>query len=98
MICKRCGLCCTKLDVMIINPRSIRPDGTVDPADQDSMIAKPAGRRCPHLAYLGEVAVCTIHDLPCYKGTPCDRFEAIGPEDGVCLISGYLRSLGSAEL
>ena len=93
MICERCGLCCTNLDVMIINPRSIRPDGTVDPADPGSMIAKPSGRKCPHLAYLGKVAVCTIHDLPCYKGTPCDRFEVIGPEDGVCLLSGYFKSI-----
>ncbi|HPJ30683.1 MAG TPA: hypothetical protein PLZ42_04770 [Methanothrix sp.] len=96
MICGRCGSCCTNLDVMIINPRSIRPDGTVDQLDPDSMISKPAGIRCPHLAHLGDLAVCTIHDLPCYRGTPCDRFDQMGPEDGVCLFSGYLRSLGPA--
>jgi hypothetical protein len=98
MICQRCGCCCLNLDVMIINPRSIRPDGTIDPEDRNSMIRKPKGAKCPHLAYLGEVAVCTIHDLSCYRGTPCDRFDQIGPEDGPCVLGCYFRSTGSAEL
>ena len=83
---------------MIINPRSIRPDGTVDPEDQNSMIRKSKGRKCPHLAYLGDVAVCTIHDLSCYRGTPCDRFDQFGPEDAPCVFGGYFKSTGSAKL
>ncbi len=98
MICLRCGFCCNHLDVMIINPRSIRPDGTIDPGDQNSMIGKPNGRKCPHLAYLGEVAVCTIHDLSCYRGTPCDRFDQFGPEDTVCVLGGYFKSSEPAKL
>jgi hypothetical protein len=96
MICQRCGFCCHRLDVMIINPRSIGPDGTIDLQDRNSMIRKPMGEKCPHLAYLGDLAVCTIHDLPCYRGTPCDRFDQLGPEDCVCTISGYFRASGSA--
>jgi len=83
---------------MIVNPRSIRPDGTVDPMDPDSMISKPAGKMCPHLAHLGDLAVCTIHDLPCYGGTPCDLFDQIGPEDGTCVLGGYYKSTVSSKL
>lgn len=98
MICIRCGLCCQNLDVMIVNPGSIRPDGTVDPEDPDSFIKKPMGKRCPHLAYLGDLAVCIIHDLPCYGGTPCDLFDQIGPDDGFCTFSGYFKASNSAKL
>jgi hypothetical protein len=37
------------------------------------------------------VAVCTIHYLPCYRATPCEQFEQLGPEDAVCVMSRYLR-------
>jgi hypothetical protein len=83
---------------MIINPISIRPDGTINPGDRNSMIKKQKGEKCPHLAYSGEVAVCTIHDLPCYRGTPCDLFNQIGPEDGPCILGGYFKSSGSTKL
>jgi Fe-S-cluster containining protein len=98
MICQRCGFCCNHLDVMIINPRSIRSDGTIDSEDRNSLISKPEGEKCPHLAYSGEVAVCTIHDLPCYRGTPCDLFDQFGPEDGPCILGGYFKSSRSAKL
>jgi len=62
------------------------------------MIRKPAGERCPHLAFAGEVAICAIHDLPCYRGTPCDLFDQFGPEDGICILGSYFKSSGSAEL
>jgi hypothetical protein len=86
MICQRCGFCCNHLD------------GTIDPDDRNSMIRKSKGRKCPHLAYSGEVAVCTIHDLSCYRGTPCDLFDQFGPEDGLCILGGYFKSSGSAKL
>ncbi|NLX38441.1 MAG: hypothetical protein GXY73_02850 [Methanothrix sp.] len=98
MICSRCGLCCINLDIFVIKTRSIRPDGTLDPGDPESMIRKPAGERCPHLAFAGEVAICAIHDLPCYRGTPCDLFDQFGPEDGICILGSYFKSSGSAEL
>ncbi|MGC9514465.1 hypothetical protein [Methanocrinis sp.] len=98
MICQRCGFCCINLDVMVVNPRSIRPDGTIDSSDPGTMINKQGGRKCPHLAYIGDVAVCTIHDLSCYRGTPCDRFDQIGPQDGFCVLAAYFKSSPSAEL
>jgi hypothetical protein len=61
------------------------------------MIFKPAGQRCPHLAHQPDrdccLALCTIHHLPCYRGTPCEQFEQLGPEDAVCVMSRYLQAL-----
>jgi hypothetical protein len=97
MICLRCGQCCLHLDIFVVNPASILADGSIDPDDKEAMIFKPAGQRCPHLvsqaAREGEMAVCTIHHLPCYRGTPCEQFEQVGPEDAVCIMSGYFKAL-----
>ena len=96
MLCLRCGQCCLHLDIFIINPSFILLDGSINPDDQDAMIFKPAGQRCPHLAFRvaceGDYAVCAIHHLPCYKGTPCEEFEQMGPEDAMCIMSGYFNS------
>ena len=71
MICKRCGQCCIHLDILVVNPRSILPDGSLDRSDPEAMISKPAGQICPHLVFEakeeGDIATCTIHSLPCYK-------------------------------
>ncbi len=93
MICKRCGRCCIHLDILVVNPRSILPDGSLDRSDPEAMILKPAGQICPHLVEAkaeGDIATCTIHSLPCYKETPCERFEQIGPQDSICLLHSYL--------
>jgi hypothetical protein len=96
MLCLRCGQCCFHLDINIINPRSILPDGNINPNDPKAMIFKPAWQMCPHLVIEGDRtancrSTCAIHHLPCYRGTPCEQFEQIGPEDAVCIMSGYLR-------
>jgi hypothetical protein len=97
MLCLRCGQCCLHLDIFIVNPSSILADGSIDPDDPQAMIFKPAGQRCPLLASQaareGDYAVCTIHHLPCYRGTPCEQFEQVGPEDAVCIMSGYFQAL-----
>lgn len=89
MICKRCGCCCVYLDVAIVNPTSIRRDGTVDPDVSDSVTFKPKGQPCPHLIHLEGKAVCKIHELSCYRETPCEQFEQPGREDDVCTMSCY---------
>jgi hypothetical protein len=97
MICLRCGQCCLHLDIFVVNPFSILADGRIDADDHEAMIFKPAGQRCLHLAPQtdrdGFPAVCTIHHLPCYQGTPCEQFEQLGPEDAVCVMSGYFQAL-----
>jgi hypothetical protein len=95
MKCLRCGQCCFHLDIFIINPRSILPDGTVSSDDPEAMIFKPAQQICPHLSIENDratnTATCTIHHLPCYRGTPCEQFEQLGPAEDVCFMSGYLQ-------
>lgn len=97
MLCLRCGQCCLHLDIFVVNPFSILADGSIDADDQEAMIFKPAGKRCPHLVFEyyseKERAVCTIHHLLCYRGTPCEQFEQLGPEDAVCVMSRYLKDL-----
>jgi ferredoxin len=97
MLCLRCGQCCLHLDIFIVNPSSILADGSIDPDDHEAMIFKTAGERCPHLAIMlvgsGPLAVCTIHHLHCYRGTPCEQFEQLGPDDVVCVMSQYLEDL-----
>jgi len=94
MICLRCGNCCFLLDIFIVNPVSIMPDGSLDLKDPWAMISKPAGERCPHFSRVGDLAVCTIHHLPCYQGTPCQQFEQIGPEEAVCVMKEYFEIHG----
>ncbi len=98
MLCLRCGQCCLHLDIFIVNPSSILADGSIDADDLEAMIFKPAGMKCPHLAHQPEgevsIAVCTIHHQFCYRGTPCEQFEQLGPEDAVCVMSRYLQGSG----
>lgn len=89
MICLKCGCCCIYLDVAIVNPKSIRLDGTVDPENCETVIFKPKGQICPHLIRVQDKAVCKIHELPCYMGTPCQQFEQVGREDDVCMMRSY---------
>ncbi len=91
MICLRCGQCCLQLDISVVKPGSILSDGTLDHEDLEAMIRKPAGESCPHLFFECGQAVCTIHHLPCYQGTPCQRFEQFGPKEDVCVLSGYFK-------
>jgi hypothetical protein len=81
------------LDIHIINPRSILAGGVIDPEDPMSIILKSAGEMCPHLVFQEGLAVCTIHHMPCYQGTPCQQFEQIGPNDAVCSMSSYFKAI-----
>jgi len=85
------------LDIHIINPRSILAGGAIDPEDPLSIILKRTGEMCPHLVFQEGLAVCTIHHMPCYQGTPCHQFEQIGPDDAVCSMSGYFKAIDRQE-
>ena len=93
MICLRCGRCCIDLDVAIVNPESIQPDATINPKERASMIFKSKGRPCPHLDFRGDEALCKIHELPCYEGTPCRQFDQMGATDDLCMMNSYFRSV-----
>jgi hypothetical protein len=99
MICLRCGGCCLQLDIFVVNPDRIREDGSIDLCDPESMIFKPSEKKCPHLFFQADpagddekIAVCTIHHLACYQGTPCQQFEQMGPEGDVCIMSAYFKT------
>jgi len=92
------------LDINVVNPDRIREDGSIDPHDPAGMIMKPSGRKCPHLFLQADsagegpnIAVCTIHHLPCYQGTPCQQFEQMGPADNICIMSAYFKRLDARE-
>jgi len=98
MICLRCGGCCLHLDIFVVNPDSIQKDGSIDLCDPGSMIFKPSGEKCPHLFFqadpageTGRIAVCSIHHLPCYQGTPCQQFEQMGAADDICVMRAYFK-------
>jgi len=103
MLCLRCGGCCLHLDIFIVNAARIREDGSIDPADPESMIFKPSGKSCPHLSFEpsedegDRIAVCKIHHMPCYQNTPCHHFEQIGAADDVCIMSAYFKTLKNGK-
>ena len=92
MICQRCGYCCVHLDVNIVDPRAVLPGVDIDPGKRDVWVLKPKGQRCPHLSFQGGLAVCAIHVMPCYKGSPCDQFEQLGREDDLCVLGAYFKA------
>jgi hypothetical protein len=95
MICLRCGCCCVYLDVIIVNPSSLIHDGTIDKNAFEPMIQKPKGVVCPHLIFENNKTTCKIHELPCYKGTPCEQFEQLGNADDICIMSSYFDKIES---
>lgn len=84
MICLRCGYCCNKYDVIIVDD----PDkGPVE----GNLKEKPSGQRCQHLRgdKPGEYS-CAIHDRPWYKDTPCFAFTQIERGNTPCRMGEYL--------
>jgi len=46
------------------------------------------------LSFQGDLAMCIIHAMPCYKGSPCDQFEQLGREDDLCVLGAYFKAVG----
>lgn len=65
--CKRCGYCCTYMDVVVQRSMS---DGTM------RYYHKPTDVYCPHLSFLvtseKTQAKCAIHNESYFKACPCD--------------------------
>jgi hypothetical protein len=78
MICLRCGHCCISLDVAIVNPVSVQPDGTVNPEDSELVIFKSKGQLCPHLVCLEDKAVCKFHELHVRGELPASNLSRWG--------------------
>jgi len=84
VICLRCGYCCIRYDVIIVD----NPDlGIVD----GNLIHKPGDERCKHLRgdKPGEYS-CAVHEYPWYKETPCFQFTQIEAENSACRVGQYV--------
>ena len=84
MKCLRCGYCCIRIEVIIVNNPVL---GIVD----DNLMAKHTGQSCPHLTgkVSGEYS-CAIHDEDWYKDTPCFSHTQIGLDSAVCRTGKFL--------
>jgi hypothetical protein len=83
MICLRCGYCCKKYFVAIVNDPS---KGITD----KNIIIQTGDNRCKHLVgtEVGKYS-CAIHDYTWYKETPCYQFDQVGKIDAPCRIGVY---------
>lgn len=85
MICLRCGYCCNRLSVVIVDD----PEIGLLPGGKDNLTIHngmgPGPCPCKHLRgnKPGEYS-CAVHDEPWYKFTPCNYYEQIG--GGECKI------------
>jgi hypothetical protein len=97
MKCLRCGYCCIKYMVVIVN----NPDLGVVPGN---LIAHPGGKPCKHLLcpqpVEGPLAgryACAIHHKPWYKETPCYEFGQVerSPDEpcriGTAVLNGSVK-------
>lgn len=85
MICLRCGYCCTKLSVIIVD------DPKKGIAEDNLIHYEGNGTPCKHLRgdKPGEY-YCAIHSEEWYPETPCYQHTQVeGIEDTVCRIGHY---------
>jgi len=79
--CLRCGYCCVKYPVAIL-----------DSSSEDGVSMKEGGEACKHLSVVTEngveMAHCGIHDVLEYEQTPCAEFDQTGTPGAPCRI-GY---------
>lgn len=89
MKCLRCGYCCIKYEVIIVDNPEL---GIRD----DNLIAKHTDERCKHLMgdSLGNYS-CAIHHYDWYKQTPCYSYGQIelSPDDP-CRMGQYILDNG----
>ena len=84
MKCLRCGYCCDKYDVSIVDDPEL---GIVE----GNVVNKPTGERCRHLRGKspGEYS-CAIHDKIWYKETPCFAFTQYENGNTPCRMGVYV--------
>lgn len=84
MICLRCGYCCIKCSVIIVD----------DPQfgiTENNLIHKKSGITCKHLK--GDVPgqySCAIHNKKWYRKTPCYRHGQIESENTNCRMGEFV--------
>ena len=95
MLCMRCGYCCVKYSVVIINPKYINEDLNFDdPSIESKLMYKPSDEWCPHLTKKNKSSFhCSVHNKTWYKNTPCFSHTQIEPsEDSKCRMGDYVNN------
>ena len=79
MKCLRCGYCCIKYDVIIIDPKYINTElNFEDISIQEKLMIKKSNTWCPHLEENNKHTFnCKVHNKPWYNMTPCFEFGQI---------------------
>lgn len=79
------------LDVIIIRPEFVKEKMNVNKFPVKAFMHKPGGEACPHLKFVDDMAVCSIHHYKWYKQTPCFRHDQISTSpDDPCRMGVYL--------
>ncbi len=84
MICLRCGYCCHRYPVMIVDD----PD---NPISEDNIVAHKGNGPCKHLEgdKRGKYS-CKVHSKSWYKETPCFSYGQVeGSIDSECRLGRY---------
>lgn len=82
MICLRCGYCCIKYNVVIVDDSKIGITGT-----EENLVCKESDQRCQHMEgnEPGKCS-CRIHDEEWYQETPCFAHTQIEHGNTKCRI------------
>lgn len=95
MKCLHCGYCCMMMDVIIVSPEYATEDFEmgVNVKLGGGVEHKPTGVACPHLEMEGDKYYCKVHEMPWFKGTPCDQYGQIESSvDNPCRTGDYIKS------
>jgi len=85
LICVRCGYCCKRLLVVVVD----------DPSkglEEDNLIVHNGqGNPCKHLEGSGPGEYsCAVHDFPWYPDTPCFAHTQIESGNTICRMGKYV--------
>jgi hypothetical protein len=83
MKCLRCGYCCKNYCVVIVD------DPYVGICDNNLIVHEGNGKPCKHL--IGDTPgkyLCSIHNKPWYKDTPCFKHGQIEKSPDCCCRMG----------
>ena len=85
MICLRCGYCCKRLSVIIVD------DPSKGVTEGNLILHEGNGTPCKHLEGDGPGNYsCGIHDKPWYKDTPCYSHSQTERGNQECRIGRYI--------
>lgn len=92
MKCLQCGRCCFYL-VIAIHPEFVKDVLDINTLPDEAYLCLDGSRKCPHLSWDNEQAICAIHHYSWFKDTPCGQFtqEIEKSEDTPCRTGVWMR-------